>query len=106
MRRGQAALTWLACEPSNQVLGELLRRDFTKPIHALARRDLDRLGIDAPLDRLLAHAVERDIQVTPICDAEGRLKGLVGADDLLRGLQQAMVLADIQGSEEGAPAHG
>lgn len=93
-------------DPSDHVLGELLRRDFTKPIHALARRDLDRLGTDAPLARLLTHAAERDIQVTPICDGEGRLNGLVGADDLLRGLQQAMVLADIQGSEEGARSHG
>lgn len=84
---------------SDQVLGERLRRDFTEPIWSLAERDLDRLGIDASLTRLLEYSVELDIQVTPICDGEGRLKGLVTADDLLRGLQQAMVLADVQGSE-------
>jgi anti-anti-sigma regulatory factor len=82
----------------DHAVGEMLRRDFVKPIETIARRDLDRLRVDAPLARLLESAVAKDMQVTPVCDPEGRIKGLVHADDLLRGLQQAMVLADIEGA--------
>ena len=98
-------------ELTEQALGELLRRDFTKPIQEIARRDLDRLGAEASLGELLEYSVERDIQVTPVCDAEGRITGLVTADDLLRGLQRALDLADVLGTEdgdeqEGAETHG
>jgi hypothetical protein len=80
-----------------------MRRDFTKSIDTIARLDLDRLGVGASLARLLDSSVQKDMQVTPVCDAEGRIKGLVSDDDLLRGLQQALVLADLQGAERAEP---
>ncbi|MHC4512771.1 MAG: SulP family inorganic anion transporter [Planctomycetota bacterium] len=90
-------------ERSDRALGELMRRDFTKSIDKIARLDLDRLGVDASLARLLDSSVQKDMQVTPVCDAEGRIKGLVSDDDLLRGLQQALVLADLHGAEPAEP---
>jgi SulP family sulfate permease len=89
---------------SDQDLGKLMRRDFTKTIDTIARLDVGRLGVDASLARLLESSVQKDMQVTPVCDAEGRIKGLVSDDDLLLGLQQALVLADVQGVERGEPA--
>ncbi|MEE9127822.1 MAG: CBS domain-containing protein, partial [Planctomycetota bacterium] len=83
----------------DQAVGELLRRDFVKPIGAIARRDLNGSGVETSLASLLKTSVTKNMQVTPVCDPEGRIKGLVSADDLLRGLQQALVLADIEATD-------
>ncbi|MHC5062793.1 MAG: SulP family inorganic anion transporter [Planctomycetota bacterium] len=74
----------------DEALAERFRRDFTTSITNIARRDLIRLGATAPLADLIEVSVQQDLHVLPICDEDGRIKGLVSADDLLRGLKQAL----------------
>ena len=78
----------------DQAIGALLRRDFLRPIHSIARTDHDRLSPESSLAKVLATAVEKDRHVIPICDEDNRLKGLVSADDLLRGLVQGLFPKD------------
>lgn len=70
-------------------LGERLRYRFDRPINRLADRGIERHRSDAVLAELLETMLQKDMQVIPICDDDGRIKGLVSADDLLRGLHEA-----------------
>lgn len=71
-------------------LGERLRHYFEVPINELADVTVENHKADSPLAALVATALRKDMQVIPICDDEGRIKGLVSTDDLLRGLHQAL----------------
>ncbi len=77
-------------------IGELLRRDFTTTISSIARKDLLLLGPETPLSRLIHALTDQDLQVIPICDDDGRIRGLVSADDLLRGLEQVLAERDAE----------
>ena len=67
-------------------LGDLLRSHFAKPIGPIARGGYERFGTMTPVAQLLNGALGQDLQVFPICEADGRIKGLVSQDDLLRWL--------------------
>lgn len=75
-------------------LAALLRRDFTRPIRGIANTDISWEPEDAPLARVLKDAVASDEHVVPICDEEGRIKGLLSSADLLRGLGKMMLSDD------------
>lgn len=79
----------------------LLRRDFTKPIRLIARTDIARESRDSSLARVLEASVENDQQVVPICDEDGRMQGLLSADDLMRGLLQSIGNAARAGNRGG-----
>jgi len=85
--------------PDDQV-AKLLRRDFTKPIRLVAQTDTTRHSLDTSLARMLKTAVDKEHYVVPICDDDGRVKGLVNMEDLLRGLRDALVAAN-ESTEDG-----
>ncbi len=87
-------------ELDDEALAERFRRDFSRSITAIARKDLLRLDTNTSLADLIEVSVQQDLHVLPICDQEGRIKGLVNADDLLRGLQQML------DKSRGGSAHG
>ena len=64
----------------------LLRLHFERPIRKLADVAVEHHQPGSSLVDLIETALQEDMQVIPICDAEGRIKGLVSTDDLLRGL--------------------
>ena len=66
-------------------LAELLRTDFTQSISKIARTDVAHVTPDTTLAKLVTTSVDHELQVLPICDEARRIKGLVNADDLLRG---------------------
>ncbi len=74
----------------DEALGARLRRDFTRPIRDIARRDLPQLRGETSLADLLEVTLRDRLQVLPICDADGRIHGLVTADQLLAGLHRAL----------------
>jgi SulP family sulfate permease len=88
-----------------RLLGEHLRRDFTRGIDTIARLDVDRLEKDASLARLMEVCVEQDLQVIPICDHDGRIKGLVSADDLLRALFEMLSPREAGSAAAGDSEH-
>jgi hypothetical protein len=77
-------------EIDDAALGELFRRDFAEPIASIARIDCVQAEESSSLAWLLETAVEFNLQSFPVCDQEGRITGLVTADDLLRGLGMAL----------------
>ncbi len=83
--------------PDDQV-ARLLRRDFTKPIRLVAQTDTTRQSLDTSLARMLKTAVDTEQDVVPICDDDGRVKGLVNMEVLMRSLRDA--LAAEEGSTE------
>lgn len=92
-------------ELDDKEVGALLRREFTQPINKICRVDEDRVYREDSLARLLEKALEDDLHVIPICDQEGRVKGLVSSDDLLRTLHQAMP-QDRDSAANDSPANG
>lgn len=74
----------------DEQVAALLRRDFTKPIRLIARTDIARGSLDSSPARVLEASVKNDQQVLPVCDEDGRIKGLLSADDLMRGLMQSV----------------
>jgi len=81
-------------------LGELFRKDFGQPIASIARIDCVQAEESTGLAWLLETAVENNLQSFPVCDQEGRITGLVTADDLLRGLGMALRMRN------GGESHG
>lgn len=81
-------------ELDDAAVAELLRRDFAVPIKGIARTDVQRHTTQASLAALLEASVVNDQHVIPICDSDGRIKGLVSTDDLLRGLSKALAKAN------------
>jgi len=77
-------------EMNDESLGELFRKDFAEPIASIARIDCVKAEESSSLGWLLETAVEFNLQSFPVCDREGRITGLVTADDLLRGLGTAL----------------
>ncbi len=88
----------------DQKVGEELRRNFLLPIFDMARTDMDGLATDASLTRMLEESLKPGMQVLPICDADGRIKGLVNADDLLKGLMLEMDRSKSAASTEASDA--
>jgi CBS domain-containing protein len=91
---------------SDDQVGVLLRRDFTQPIRTIARTDVVPHPLQASLARLLETSVKNDQTVIPICDEEGRIKGLVSADDLLRGLVQSLSMPAATNTDAPGPSPG
>ena len=56
--------------------------------------------MDTSLAVVLEKLVEQDLQVVPVCDEHGRIKGLVSTDDLLRGLDLALAKANGDGTDD------
>ncbi|MDP6928205.1 MAG: SulP family inorganic anion transporter [Planctomycetota bacterium] len=81
-------------------IGKMFRRDFARLIAEIARDDFARHGEDASLEDLLDSMATEDLQVVPICDDSGHIKGLVSADDVLRS-----VVTMLPDPDKGA-AHG
>ena len=75
--------------PDEQV-AVLLRRDFVKPIRLIARTDVALGSPDSSLAHVLEASIQNDQQVVPICDGEGRMKGMLSSDDIVRGLMQSV----------------
>ncbi len=79
-----------AADLDNRALGDRLRRHFARPIGPIARVGYERMGKETPVAKLLAIALEHDLQVLPICEEDGRIRGLVSQDDILRWLSEAV----------------
>ncbi len=65
-----------------------LRRRFEVRIATIARRELLRLTRQTTFGELLRVAVELDMDVLPICDKDGRIRGLIDQPALLIALVQ------------------
>lgn len=79
----------------------LLRRDFTKPIRLIARTDVARESDSAAFARVLELSVENDQRVVPICDEDGRVKGLLSTDDMMKGLLHVVTAATMDENQGG-----
>jgi SulP family sulfate permease len=75
---------------SDEQVAALLRRDFVKPIRLIARTDVALGSPDSSLVHVLEASIQNDQQVVPICDGEGRMKGMLSSDDIVRGLVQSV----------------
>ena len=78
-------------EPAPQVVGDdndarFLRKNFLQPINTLARRDIVGEDPASSLSDLVVTMREVDLQLLPICDQDGRIKGLVSNEALLQAL--------------------
>ena len=71
---------------SPEDLGEVMRRQFDTSISEVCRRDLPKLGEHTEIHQLVQSSVNESLIVLPICDEDGRLKGLVRSIDLLKGI--------------------
>ena len=71
---------------SPEDLGEIMRRQFGISISEISRRDLPRLNEHSEIHELVQVAVKENLPVLPICDEDGRLKGLTRSIDLLKGI--------------------
>ena len=67
-------------------LGEIFRRQFGRSISEISQHDLPVLKEISELHELLQTAVKEKLSVLPVCDVDGRLKGLVRSVDLLKGI--------------------
>lgn len=88
---------------TDQELGERFRSQLTLSINKMAHTDLDRLGVETTLAELLFASVDNDLSVIPICDADGRIIGLVDQVDLLAGVGLALGITPVR-EASGAPA--
>ena len=71
-------------------LGEIMQRQFTTSLGEISRRDLPRLSERTEIHNLVEASVKQGLSVVPICDEDGRLKGLVRSIDLLKGIGMAI----------------
>jgi CBS domain-containing protein len=74
----------------DRTLGDLLRRHFTKPIGPIARVGYQHIGTKTPVAEALRVALKQDLQVLPICEDDGRIKGLISQDDILSWLSRML----------------
>lgn len=89
---------------SDEQVAVLLRRDFVKPIRLIARTDVALGSPNSSLVQVLEASIQNDQQVVPICDGEGRMKGMMSSEDIVRGLVQAVLdseLAEPGGGSDG-----
>ena len=93
----------VSCNPDadDAEVAKALRRDFTRPIRTIARTGLAWHAPGTPLTEVLQAAVRTGEHVTPICDAEGRVKGLLRADDLLRAVDDLLQDPAEGGRDDG-----
>jgi SulP family sulfate permease len=82
----------------DRALGDLLRKHFPMPIGPIARVGYEHAGTETPVAHVLRAALKDDLQVLPICEADGRIKGLVSQDDILRWLS---AILDQLSKEDG-----
>ncbi|MEX2382784.1 MAG: SulP family inorganic anion transporter [Opitutales bacterium] len=77
-------------EDSEKSPGERLIPALQQSIFTLARKDIPELESDATLEELLKAMIKGRHIALPICDPEGRIEGLITAEDLLRGVHKAL----------------
>jgi len=85
-------------ELDDEQVAVLMRRDFTRSIRLIARTEVAQVSLKASLAQLLRVSAEQDQAVLPVCDEEIRIRGLLSADDLMRGL----LASDVSDREGGS----
>src|SRR6185503_13435412 len=77
--RGEPAGTWASP-----------RRQLDLHLSEIMSSDVLSVGIDTPLDEIVALMLEYKIGAVPVTDAEGALVGIVSYIDVLRSLQRSL----------------
>ena len=88
---------------ANPAVAERMRREFTTTIDGIARREIARVDEGASLARMLEGIVRGELQVLPVCDADGRLVGQVSAHRLVRELDHRLGERNREREEGAAP---
>ena len=71
-------------------LAKLLRMHFRQNISEVMRGNLPALTSKTELPQLVSASLEQGFRVLPVSDDDGRLKGLIGEMDILRGIGKSI----------------